>query len=53
MHSLNIPGSEYEEYVKQFNPVKFDAKKWVATAKNAGVDVYKRQVGNWSAITRI
>ena len=37
MHSLNIPGSEYEEYVKQFNPVKFDAKKWVATAKNAGV----------------
>ena len=37
MHSLNIPVAEYEEYVKQFNPVKFDAKKWVSTAKNAGV----------------
>lgn len=37
MHTENIPTSEYEEFVKQFNPVKFDAKKWVATAKDAGV----------------
>ncbi len=37
MHSLNIPIPDYEEYVKRFNPVKFDAKKWVAIAKKAGV----------------
>lgn len=37
MHTLNIPIPDYEEYVRSFNPLKFDAKKWVATAKNAGV----------------
>jgi alpha-L-fucosidase len=29
--------SEYEKFASQFNPVKFDAKKWVQIAKNAGM----------------
>lgn len=37
MHNANIPISEYEEFVKQFNPQKFNAKEWVAIAKNAGM----------------
>ncbi|MGQ9697572.1 MAG: alpha-L-fucosidase, partial [Armatimonadota bacterium] len=28
---------DYEKFAAQFNPVKFDAKKWVATAKQAGM----------------
>src|SRR5437870_2942435 len=28
---------EYEKFAKQFNPVKFDARRWVRTAKNAGM----------------
>jgi len=28
---------DYERFAAQFNPVKFDAKKWVQTAKNAGM----------------
>ncbi len=30
------PG-KYAEFAKQFNPVKFDAKAWVSTAKHAGM----------------
>jgi alpha-L-fucosidase len=37
MHTANIPIPEYEQYVKQFNPVSFNAKEWVKTAKNAGM----------------
>ncbi len=37
MHSANIPIGEYETFVQQFNPVKFNAKKWVAIAKKAGI----------------
>ncbi len=33
----NVPGAEYEEYAKQFNPVKFNAKEWVSMAKDAGM----------------
>ncbi|MFZ9588795.1 MAG: alpha-L-fucosidase [Chitinophagaceae bacterium] len=37
MHTGNIPINEYETYVKQFNPTQFNAKEWVAIAKNAGM----------------
>ena len=32
-----MPVSQYEKFAQQFNPVKFDAKQWVAIAKEAGV----------------
>ena len=34
----NIPSAEYEKFAGQFNPVKFDAKAWVALAQNAGMN---------------
>jgi alpha-L-fucosidase len=37
MSWANIPRAEYEHFAEQFNPVKFDAAAWVATAKNAGM----------------
>ena len=37
MESAKIPVSRYEQFAKEFNPVKFDAKAWVKTAKDAGM----------------
>ncbi|MCD4752868.1 MAG: alpha-L-fucosidase [Anaerolineaceae bacterium] len=36
MRHMRIPVAEYEQLAKQFSPVKFDAKAWVALAKTAG-----------------
>ena len=32
-----MPNIEYEKFAGQFNPVKFDAKAWAKTAKDAGM----------------
>ncbi len=37
MEYKKIPMSDYVKLRDRFNPVKFDAKQWVAMAKNAGV----------------
>ncbi len=37
LEQTKMPVSQYEKYRDQFNPVKFDAKQWVAAAKDAGV----------------
>jgi len=37
MNDEKIPIKEYELFANQFNPIKFDAKKWVSIAKKAGV----------------
>jgi alpha-L-fucosidase len=37
MESAHIPASRYEQFAKEFDPVKFDAKAWVKTAKDAGM----------------
>ena len=37
MNDLQIPVSQYKSLVPQFNPVKFDARAWVRTAKAAGM----------------
>ena len=35
--SAKIPLEKYNEFVSQFNPVKFDAGEWVRMAKDAGM----------------
>ena len=35
--TAQIPLEEYDKFVDQFNPVKFDAKAWVQVAKDAGM----------------
>jgi alpha-L-fucosidase len=35
--TAQIPLVEYDKFIGQFNPVKFNATEWVRTAKNAGM----------------
>ena len=37
MNRAKIPVRDYEKLAAQFNPVQFDAEKWVSIAKNAGM----------------
>jgi alpha-L-fucosidase len=37
MHWFQIPVKEYEKFAPRFNPVRFDAGKWVRLAKEAGM----------------
>jgi alpha-L-fucosidase len=37
MEETHMPVSQYEKFAARFNPVKFDAPKWVALAKDAGM----------------
>lgn len=37
MENAKIPIAEYEQFVKQFNPVKFNAKEWVDLARKSGL----------------
>jgi alpha-L-fucosidase len=37
MDKAKIPIPEYEKYAPQFNPIKFDAEKWVGIAADAGM----------------
>ena len=32
-----VPADRYEPYARQFNPVKFDARQWVALVRDAGM----------------
>lgn len=34
---FEIPAEEYQALAKEFNPVNFDAEKWIIEAKNAGM----------------
>ena len=37
MSWANIPRAQYEQFAPRFNPVNFDAARWVRTAKDAGM----------------
>lgn len=37
MHRARIPAVEYEQLARDFNPVRFDARRWVAMARDAGM----------------
>ena len=38
MYTAGIPVPEYEQYVRRFNPVDFDARAWARLAKAAGME---------------
>src|SRR5258708_1390464 len=38
MNRAQIPVKEYEQFTKQFNPVKFNADEWVEAAKEVGME---------------
>src|SRR3954468_9222167 len=38
MNNENIPVPQYKRLMQIFNPQAFDAKKWVASAKSAGMN---------------
>ncbi len=65
MNQQEIPVVAYENLAKFFNPFKFDAKEWVATAKAAGMNyititskhhdgfaMYDSQVSDWDIVDR-
>jgi alpha-L-fucosidase len=37
MHNGRIPVADYAQFAARFNPVKFNAEKWVLLARNAGM----------------
>jgi alpha-L-fucosidase len=37
MNNGKIPVEEYETYARQFNPVQYDADRWVQIARDAGI----------------
>jgi alpha-L-fucosidase len=37
MNNSKVPISEYEQFVRAFNPTQYDAQQWVRTAKEAGM----------------
>jgi alpha-L-fucosidase len=37
MSRSKVPVAEYEQFVRAFNPVQYDANAWVRTAKDAGM----------------
>ncbi|MDP4290969.1 MAG: alpha-L-fucosidase [Bacteroidota bacterium] len=37
MNRSKIPVAEYQQYAKQFNPIKYNADEWVKMAKDAGM----------------
>ena len=37
MKETKMPSAQYEKFAAQFNPVKFDAARWAAVAKQAGM----------------
>jgi alpha-L-fucosidase len=37
LEETKMPVSQYEQFARQFNPLKFDARAWVKMARNAGM----------------
>lgn len=63
MNRAKIPVSEYQQYAKQFNPVKYDADAWVKMARDAGMKyivitakhhdgfaMFKSQASKWNMV---
>src|ERR1043165_5810202 len=63
MNYAKIPVAEYQQYARQFNPVKYDADEWVRIAKEAGMKyivitakhhdgfaMFKTAAGKWNIV---